>query len=127
MSYDDTYDDTALLDPTSDATADAWPWLEFDVQPFIDEYGWLQWTVANEGNAPAPAGTPAGHYSVVGQDQVEVVTLGDELAPGAKSGQIAANLTFLTPDDGEYAVRCAVGSFNFEVRYVVEDGKARRP
>jgi uncharacterized protein (DUF433 family) len=129
MSNDDTrYDDTALLEPAYDdtPTTDAWPWLEFEVQPFIDGYGWLQWSVVNEGSAPAPAGTPAGHWSVVGQDQVEVVTLADELAVGQTSGEIAADLTVLTPEDGEYAVRCAVGSFNFEVRYVVESGTARR-
>jgi len=127
MSNDDTLlDDTALMDPSSDAPADTWPWLEFDVQPFVDEYGWLQWTVVNEGSAPAPAGTPAGHHSVVGSDDVEVVTLADELGVGERSGQIAANLAALTPDDGEYAIRCAVGSLNIEVHYVVEAGTVRR-
>ena len=29
-------------------------------------------------------------------------------------------------EDGEYAVRCALGSFNFEVLYVVEYGAVRR-
>ena len=103
------------------------PWLEFDVQPFIDSYGWLQWTAINAGDAPAPIGTPVGHYGVNGQDRVEVIELFDELAPGARTGEIAANLLELTPEDGEYAVRCALGSFNFEVRYVVENGEARKP
>jgi hypothetical protein len=103
------------------------PWLEFDVQPFIDPYGWLQWTAINAGDAPAPIDTPVGHYSVNGQDRVEVITLFEELAAGARTGQIAANLLELTPEDGEYAVRCALGSFNFEVRYVVENGAVRKP
>lgn len=103
------------------------PWLEFDTQPFVDEYGWLQWTAINTGDAPAPIDTPVGHYSVNGQDRVEVITLFEELGPGERTGQIAANLVELTPDDGEYAIRCALGSFNFEVRYVVENGVARRP
>ena len=103
------------------------PWLEFDVQPFIDDYGWLQWTAINAGDAPAPIETPVGHYSVNGQDRVEVITLFEELAAGERTGQIAANLRELTPEDGEYAVRCALGSFNFEVRYVVENGAVRKP
>lgn len=103
------------------------PWLEFDTQPFVDEYGWLQWTAINTGDAPAPIDTPVGHYSVNGQDRVEVITLFEELGPGERTGQIAANLVELTPDDGEYAIRCALGSFNFEIRYVVENGVARRP
>ena len=103
------------------------PSLEFDVQPFIDPYGWLQWSAINAGDAPAPIETPVGHYSVNGQDRVEVITLFEELAPGARTGEIAANLLELTPDDGEYAVRCALGSFNFEVRYVVENGAVRKP
>jgi hypothetical protein len=103
------------------------PWLEFDVQPFIDSYGWLQWTAINTGDAPAPIDTPVGHYAVNGQDRVEMIALFEELAPGARTGQIAANLLELTPDDGEYAVRCALGSFNFEVAYVVENGTVRRP
>jgi uncharacterized protein (DUF433 family) len=103
------------------------PWLEFDVQPFIDDYGWLQWTAINAGDAPAPIDTPVGHYSVNGQDRVEVVELFEELAAGERTGQIAANLLDLTPEDGEYAVRCALGSFNFEVAYVVENGAVRKP
>jgi uncharacterized protein (DUF433 family) len=103
------------------------PWLEFDVQPFIDDYGWLQWTAINAGDAPAPIDTPVGHYSVNGQDRVEVITLFEELGAGARTGEIAANLLELTPEDGEYAVRCALGSFNFEVRYVVESGAVRKP
>ena len=102
------------------------PWLEFDAQPFIDGYGWLQWTAINTGDSPAPIGTPVGHYSVNGQDRVEVIELFDELAPGDRTGEIAANLLELTPEDGEYAVRCALGSFNFEVLYVVEYGAVRR-
>jgi hypothetical protein len=103
------------------------PWMEFDRQPFIDPWGWLQWSAINAGDAPAPIDTPVGHYSVNGQDRVEVITLFEELAPGARTGEIAANLLELTPDDGEYAVRCALGSFNFEVRYVVENGAVRKP
>lgn len=103
------------------------PWMEFDRQPFIDGYGWLQWSAVNAGDAPAPIDTPVGHYSVNGQDRVEVITLFEELAAGARTGEIAANLLELTPDDGEYAVRCALGSFNFEVRYVVENGAVRKP
>ncbi len=71
--------------------------------------------------------TPAGHYAVNGQDRVEVVTLFEELGAGQRTGQIAANLLELTSEDGEYAVRCALGSFNFEVRYVVELGAVRKP
>ena len=103
------------------------PWLEFDVQPFIDDYGWLQWTAINAGDAPAPIDTPVGHYSVNGQDRVEVVELFEELGAGERTGQIAANLLELTPEDGEYAVRCALGSFNFQVAYVVENGAVRKP
>jgi hypothetical protein len=103
------------------------PWLEFDVQPFIDDYGWLQWTAINAGDAPAPIDTPVGHYSVNGQDRVEFVALFEELGAGERTGEIAANLLELTPEDGEYAVRCALGSFNFQVAYVVENGAVRKP
>ena len=103
------------------------PWLEFDVQPFIDDYGWLQWTAINTGDAEAPIDTPVGHYAVNGQDRVEVATLFEPLGAGERTGQIAANLLELTSDDGEYAVRCALGSFNFEVAYVVENGAVRKP
>jgi hypothetical protein len=110
-------------DATEQATG---PWLEFDVQPFIDDYGWLQWTAINTGDAPAPIDTPVGHYAVNGQDRGEVVTLFEELGAGQRTGQIAANLLELTWEDGEYAVRCALGSFNFEVAYVVENGVVRK-
>lgn len=113
--------DTWSPDPELDVPTIG-PWLEFDTQPFVDEYGWLQWTVVNAGDAPAPIDTPAGHYSVVGQDRVEVITLFQELGVNERTGPIAANLLELTPDDGEYAIRCALGSFNFEVRYAVENG-----
>jgi hypothetical protein len=103
------------------------PWLEFDVQPFIDDYGWLQWTAINAGDGPAPIDTPVGHYSVNGQDRVEFVALFEELGAGERTGEIAANLLELTPEDGEYAVRCALGSFNFQVAYVVENGAVRKP
>jgi hypothetical protein len=112
---------------TDTETAAIGPWLEFDTQPFVDEYGWLQWTAVNTGDAPAPIDTPVGHYSVNGQDRVEVITLFEELGVNERTGPIAANLLELTPDDGEYAIRCALGSFNFEVAYVVENGAARRP
>lgn len=103
------------------------PWLEFDTQPFVDDYGWLQWSAVNAGDAPAPIDTPAGHYFVVGQDRVEMVSLFEELGPNERTGLIAANLLELTPEDGDYAIRCALGSFNFEVDYVVENGAVRRP
>jgi uncharacterized protein (DUF433 family) len=123
MSTDeDTWSTDA--DPNEQATA---PWLEFDVQPFIDDYGWLQWTAINTGDAEAPIETPVGHYAVNGQDRVEVATLFEPLGAGQRTGQIAANLLELTPDDGEYAVRCALGSFNFEVAFVVENGAVRKP
>jgi len=122
MSTDnDTWSNDA--DSTEQATG---PWLEFDVQPFIDDYGWLQWTAINTGDAPAPIDTAVGHYAVNGQDRVEVVTLFEELGAGQRTGQIAANLLELTWEDGEYAVRCALGSFNFEVAYVVENGVVRK-
>jgi hypothetical protein len=114
---------------SSDADTDEQPigpWLEFDVQPFIDDYGWLQWTAINTGDAPAPVDTPVGHYAVNGQDRVEVVTLFEQLPAGERTGQIAANLLELTSEDGDYAVRCALGSFNFEVAYAVDNGAVRK-
>lgn len=121
-----TDNDTWSSDSETEGSATG-PWLEFDVQPFIDDYGWLQWTAINAGDAPAPIDTPVGHYAVNGQDRVEVITLFEELGAGARTGEIAANVLELTPEDGDYAVRCALGSFNFEVRYVVENGAVRKP
>ena len=126
MSTDNDTWSTYTDSDTDTGTAVIGPWLEFDTQPFVDEYGWLQWTAINTGDAPAPIDTPVGHYSVNGQDRVEVITLFEELGVNERTGPIAANLLELTPDDGEYAIRCALGSFNFEVAYVVENGAARR-
>ncbi len=121
-----TDEDTWSTDADTNGQATG-PWLEFDVQPFIDDYGWLQWTAINTGDVEAPIDTPVGHYAVNGQDRVEVATLFEPLGAGERTGQIAANLLELTSDDGEYAVRCALGSFNFEVAYVVENGAVRKP
>jgi hypothetical protein len=99
--------------------------LEVDDAPHIDQ-GWLVWSVKNVGSATVGAGTDGGQYEMYDASNTTIpgstIPLASDLAPGASSGKLGANLILSTPNDGDYGASVQINNQVHYVDYKVSGG-----
>ncbi len=99
--------------------------LDFDQAPHLDQ-GWLVWSVKNVGSATVGAGTDGGQYEMYDDASNKIaggsIPTASDLAPGASSGNLGANLILSTPNDGEYGASVQIGNRVDYVDYRVVGG-----
>jgi hypothetical protein len=103
--------------------------LEFDQAPSVDSNGWVIWSVKNTGSGTVPAGTSGGDYEMYDSSNTTIpggsIPTASDLAAGASSGSLGANLVMSTPNDGDYQVSVSLGGQIYYLDYRVANGAAQ--
>lgn len=103
--------------------------LSFDKAPQVESSGWLVWSVKNVGSATVTAYSSAGNYEMYDSSNTTIpggdTQLAADLAPGDASGDIGVDLSYYTPNDGEYQVSVQVSNEIHYVNYKMVGGRAQ--